>query len=49
MEEKLKINDVTEALLVLGYTNYDISKIVEELDTSKSTEELIKDALKIIN
>lgn len=49
MKDKLKLNDVTEALLVLGYTNYDIASVVEELDTSKSTEELIKDALKIIN
>ena len=41
-----KMEDVTEALLMLGFANKQIITVLEKLDSTKSTEELIKDALK---
>lgn len=41
-----KLNDVTEALIALGYSKKELDKVVSKLDTNKSVEELIKDALK---
>ena len=35
-----------EALSILGYSNKQIAEVVSKLDSTKDTEELIKDALK---
>ncbi|MDD4184685.1 MAG: helix-hairpin-helix domain-containing protein, partial [Candidatus Izemoplasmatales bacterium] len=40
------INDVDEALQALGYNQKEIKKVLQKLDQTKSTNELIKDALK---
>ncbi len=37
--------EVEEALIALGYKNKEIEKVIKKLDNSKSTNELIKDAL----
>lgn len=42
------IEDVHDALLVLGYKESDIRKVLPKLDSTKETSELIKDALKLI-
>lgn len=42
------IKEVEEALKSLGYKNKEITKIIPKLDSSKSTSELIKDALKLV-
>ncbi len=43
-----KLNDVEEALLALGYSTKDISKVMGKLDTSKEISDIIKDALKVL-
>ena len=45
---KVKMLDVKEALIILGYNNRDIVNILEKLDYKKTTEEIIKDALKLM-
>ena len=45
-EEKEK--DVVEALKVLGYNIKEIEKIIKSLDINSSTEDMIKQALKIL-
>lgn len=48
IKEVEKLNDVSEALNILGYTNRDIMAISENLDLSKSIDLIIKDALKLL-
>ena len=43
-----KEKDVVEALKVLGYNVKEIEKIMESLDINSSTEDMIKQALKIL-
>ena len=40
--------EVEEALSALGYKNKEIEKVIKKLDNSKSTNELIKDALQMM-
>lgn len=42
------IVEVEEALTALGYKSKEIEKILKKLDTSKNTNELIKDALQMM-
>jgi Holliday junction DNA helicase RuvA len=42
------LQDVEEALQAFGYNSKEIKKVVSKLDASKSTSELIKDALKLM-
>ena len=46
ISDKGKMEDVMEALSILGYSNKQIAEVVSKLDSTKDTEELIKDALK---
>ncbi len=41
-------NELTEALLGLGYKSIDIKKIIAKVDDSKPIEEQIKEALKLL-
>lgn len=41
-----KLEDVKEALLILGYTNKQIVEVLQKLNTESSTEDMIKEALK---
>lgn len=43
-----KEKDVLEALKVLGYNAKEVEKIMDSLDTTSSTEDMIKQALKIL-
>ena len=43
-----KLEDVEAALIALGYTKKDVTKVVSKLDATKDEAELVKDALKII-
>ena len=43
-----KEKDVVEALKVLGYNIKEIEKIMKSLDINSSTEDMIKQALKIL-
>ncbi len=47
-EIKEKQRDVGDTLLALGYTRSEISKIMARLDMSKSLEDIIKDALRLL-
>lgn len=42
------LEDVIEALTMLGYSKQQILKVIDKLDSTKDTEQLIKDALKEI-
>lgn len=42
------LTDVEEALIALGYNSREISRVVNKLDSSKATNELIKDALALM-
>lgn len=44
----LVLDEVHDALLALGYSDKDINKVLPQLDSSKSTNQLIVDALAII-
>ena len=44
----LVLDEVHDALLALGYSDKDINKVLPQLDSSKSTNQLIIDALAII-
>jgi Holliday junction DNA helicase RuvA len=43
-----KLQDVEDALVALGYSKKDLSKILSKLDSSKEEGELVKDALKLL-
>ena len=45
---KEKQRDVADTLLALGYTKSEISKILGKIDSEKSLEDMIKDALKLL-
>ena len=47
-EEKIENSEVFEALEALGYKAKDINKIINNVDSSKSIEEQIKEALKLL-
>lgn len=47
-ERSDSIADVEDALQALGYNQKEIRKVVAKLDPSKTTNELIKDALKLM-
>lgn len=42
------LDDVEEALLALGYSKKELTKILSKLDASKEVGDLIKDALKLL-
>jgi Holliday junction resolvasome RuvABC DNA-binding subunit len=42
------LQEVEQALQALGYNSKEIKKVIGKLDSSKSTNELIKDALKFM-
>ncbi|MDD4355161.1 MAG: Holliday junction branch migration protein RuvA [Candidatus Izemoplasmatales bacterium] len=42
------LEEVDEALQALGYNHKEIRKVLDKLDQSKTTSELIKDALKLM-
>ena len=44
----LVLDEVHDALLALGYSDKDINKVLPQLDSSKSTNQLLVDALAII-
>lgn len=44
-----KLNDVTEALVSLGYAKKDITKALTKVDCDKEVGNIIKDALAILN
>ena len=44
----LVLDEVHDALQALGYSDKDINKVLPKLDSSKSTNDLIRDALKLI-
>ncbi len=44
----LSLEDTHDALLSLGYNEKDIQKILPKLDSKKSVNELIRDALKLL-
>ena len=45
---KEKQRDVSDTLLALGYTKSEISKVLGKIDSEKSLEDMIKDALKFL-
>lgn len=45
---KNETNELVEALESLGYKNSDIKKILPNIDSSKKTEEQLKDAFKLL-
>lgn len=47
-EDTSKLQDVIEALTILGYNNRQITDVITKLDSTKDTEQLIKDALKFM-
>ncbi len=47
-EKSDAVAEVEEALQALGYNQKEIKKVVSKLDSSKTTNELIKDALKFM-
>lgn len=47
-EDTSKLQDVIEALTILGYNNRQITEVITKLDSTKDTEQLIKDALKFM-
>ncbi len=44
----LVLDEVHDALQALGYSDKDINKVLPKLDSTKSTNDLIRDALKLI-
>ena len=43
-----KSNELTDALLALGYKQADVKKIITKIDNNLSIEEQIKEALKLL-
>ena len=43
-----KLDDVSEALVALGYSKKELTKVLAKLDSTKEVGELIKDALKLL-
>lgn len=49
IKQSNKLSDVEDALRALGYKTKEINRVVKELDRTKETALLIKDALKLIS
>ena len=48
VDNKVENSELVEALEALGYKNKDINRIINDIDISKSIEEQIKEALKLL-
>ncbi len=42
-------SDIFDALVALGYKNYEVREAIQKLDTSLSTEQQLKEALKLLS
>ena len=42
-------NDAKDALQILGYNRKEIDKVLQKIDRNLSTEEIIKNALKLLS
>ncbi len=49
LKQSNKLSDVEDALRALGYKSKEINRVVKELDRTKETALLIKDALRLIS